>query len=956
MNEKRALEFLAQTSSLAHVGGWELDLRTNRLEWTEEVYRIHEVDLDFQPTVEKGVAFYAPESIPIISEAVRRASTEGEPFDLELQLITAKGNRLWVRSIGQAYRENGEIVRIGGVFQDITAQRAIEDELRQSRERLEQTVQARTKQLEEALHGLEQSKRRIEEAKKAWEETFDAIGDGIAQVINFRFVRCNRAFASIFDVTLSDVIGRECREVFGERACLVLRSYAETVLHHGVREQTEVFVQDHWYEVAIERMESAEAAGILLFIFRDVTQRKRDQRQLELNEARFESLYRISQFQGTRQQMLDFALGEAIRLTNSAIGYIYYYDEKTELFTLNTWSSDVMKECRVVKPQTVYELSKTGIWGEAVRQRRPIMVNEYHLPNPLKKGYPEGHVALHRFLTIPVVIDERIVAVVGVANKADPYEETDQRQLTLLMDAVWRIVERRRLDEELQQMSLEWEEIFHSITDLITVQDLDFNVTKANRTATDFFGPSLLNNLGKIKCYQLFHGTDHPRPNCPVCLCRQTLKPESFDFYEPLLKKHIEVRSIPRYDKQQQLIGFLHVARDVTQHRKAEQQLRQAQKMEAVGQLSGGVAHDFNNILQVITCHTYTILSELSPGRFPFDEVKEIEITVEKAAYLVKQLLTFSRQQPVQMTRIDLNAVVTGFSKLLRRVLGEDVELALRLENGILALQADKGQIEQVLMNLCVNARDAMPRGGRITIETLRASGEGRKSIGGADMPPVVIEMRVSDTGTGIPTENLDRIFEPFFTTKEVGRGTGLGLATVFGIVQQHHGRIDVTSTVGQGTTFAVVFPAIDTVPIEGRETESSLQALGGNEVLLLAEDDDTLRQLMTDFLTRAGYRVHVAADGAAATSLAEKLFSEIDLYIFDVVMPKQRGDVIMEQIREKRADARFLFVSGYGAGFMEKVANDARCLFLSKPISPRLLLQKVRAMLDAVHQPQSLT
>jgi PAS domain S-box-containing protein len=387
---------------------------------------------------------------------------------------------------------------------------------------------------------------------------------------------------------------------------------------------------------------------------------------------------------------------------------------------------------------------------------------------------------------------------------------------------------------------------------------------------------------------------------------------------------------------------------DITERKQLEEQLRQVQKMEAVGRLAGGIAHDFNNLLSVIIGYgdlTLRKLPEESPLRRSVEEIKKAG---ERAAALTRQLLAFSRKQVLQPKVINLNDVVVEMEKLLRRLIGEDIELRAALEPGLGSVKVDPGQIEQVLMNLCVNARDAMPRGGKLTIGTENVYLDEEYTAHHVSVAPGrYVMLAVSDTGTGMDEQTRARIFEPFFTTKEAGKGTGLGLSMVYGIVRQSGGYIWVYSEVGRGTSFKIYLPRTDEGAQEYREPPGPAEGLAGTETILLTEDDELVRAMTHAILSDHGYRVLAAANGEAALSVCERTEGPIHLLITDVVMPGMSGRELAERLARLRPEMRVLFMSGYtdDAIVHHGVLNEG-INFIQKPFSPDALARKVREVL----------
>ncbi|MBP1772294.1 MAG: sensor histidine kinase response regulator [Holophagaceae bacterium] len=413
------------------------------------------------------------------------------------------------------------------------------------------------------------------------------------------------------------------------------------------------------------------------------------------------------------------------------------------------------------------------------------------------------------------------------------------------------------------------------------------------------------------------------------------------------------IRFTAERDRDGQVVGALAFGRDITEKARLEEQLRQSQKMEAIGQLAGGVAHDFNNILTAIMG-----FSNLARMKMAHDDplrplIDQILASSDRAAHLTKGLLAFSRKQVIQPKPADLNAIVKSVDRLLARLIGEDIELNTELTGESLILMVDVGQIEQVLMNLATNARDAMPKGGTLTISTeareLGADFVHAHGFGKAGRYAVVT---VSDNGVGMSEAIREKIFDPFFTTKEQGKGTGLGLSIVYGIVKQHEGAINVYSEPGKGTTFRIYLPLV-AIPVETERPEQGTPPQGGTETILLAEDDQGVRTLTTTYLREFGYRVIEAVDGRDAVETYTEHAGEIDLLILDVIMPKMSGKDAFDAIRAQHPEAKALFISGYTADALHrKGIFEEGIQFLAKPMSPFELLKKVRSLLDEGRNP----
>jgi two-component system, cell cycle sensor histidine kinase and response regulator CckA len=413
---------------------------------------------------------------------------------------------------------------------------------------------------------------------------------------------------------------------------------------------------------------------------------------------------------------------------------------------------------------------------------------------------------------------------------------------------------------------------------------------------------------------------------------------------------HVELSGRLISDDTEQPVCLEILVEDVSRQRGMEQRLRHVQKMEAIGRLAGGIAHDFNNVLGVISGYCSMLMEKLESDSALYPFAAHISKAVQRGATLTRQLLAFSRQQVLQPQVIDVNAHFKGFEGLLRRVIGEDIQLSVVPRTADLHLRADPDQLEQVIMNLVVNARDAMPSGGKLTIETSELCVDAEYCIRNPDAKPGdYVLIAITDTGCGMDRATLARVFEPFFTTKEQGKGTGLGLATVYGIVKQSGGHVAVYSEPGHGTTVKILMPRSTEKAAQAKSAEGETTAPCGTEVILLVEDEESLRAVMKSYLQNKGYLVLDAGDPSEAIEVSENASQPPDLLITDVVLPQTSGVKLAQRLAALYPKMKVLYVSGYTAdAIVHHGARSADFVFLSKPFSLNTLGRKVRSALDA--------
>jgi PAS domain S-box-containing protein len=548
---------------------------------------------------------------------------------------------------------------------------------------------------------------------------------------------------------------------------------------------------------------------------------------------------------------------------------------------------------------------------------------------------------------------------VPVKSKSGQYIDTDIYMVDrakLVQCNIRDVTERNRDEEKLRKSDEFSKNILESVDEGFIVIDLEYRVIAANKPYLNSIGKPLENVRGK-HCYELSHHSDKPcweegTADCPVTLTFKT--GEHYSSYHTHYDNtgapvYVEVKSYPMRDKSGNVISAIEIVNDITEKKNLEDQLLQAQKMEAVGLLAGGIAHDFNNILSAIMGYGYLLQTKMRSDDPLRENVDQILVSADRAAEVTHSLLVFSRKQIMNPKPININTMMERFEKFLSRLIGEDIELSTNLTDKDVISLADAGQIEQVLLNLATNAKDAMPHGGHLTLDTQLVELDDAFIRGhGYGEPGMFAVISVSDTGNGMRKETMAQIFEPFFTTKGAGKGTGLGLAMAYGIIKQHNGYINVYSEPERGTTFRIYLPAIKSTEEFIVKTAIEPLPLLGNETILVAEDDIALRELFSTILQAYGYKVILAEDGEEAIRKFMDNKDKIQLVMLDMILPKKSGKEVYDEIKKMRPNMKTLFSSGYTADKMDKdgMLKDGFD-FIMKPVSPKDLLRKIREVLD---------
>jgi two-component system cell cycle sensor histidine kinase/response regulator CckA len=594
--------------------------------------------------------------------------------------------------------------------------------------------------------------------------------------------------------------------------------------------------------------------------------------------------------------------------------------------------------------------------GKIAQERLPHITNEVQSdPRVSDKEWArrEGMIA---FAGYPLLVEDRTLGVMAMFSRKKLAEDTLDA-LASVADLISQGIERKRAEQELQESEERYRLLFESNPQPMWVYDLETLAFLAvNKSAVNHYGYSREDFLA-MTIKDIRPTEDIPALDDFLASSFERVSAGSIWRHRKkdgnIIEVEITAHSLVFDDRRAELV----LAHDITERHRletallaSEEQLRQSQKLEAIGQLAGGVAHDFNNLLTAINGYSALALRRVGDNHPISSYLEEIKKAGDRAANLTRQLLAFGRKQLLQPLAINLNDIVGDMIKLLKRLIGEDVQLVTRPGTGLKQIKADPGQLEQVLVNLVVNARDAMPRGGTVTIETANMTLDGAYASAHVGVTPgEYVMLAISDTGTGMDQDTRLRVFEPFFTTKEKGKGTGLGLSTVYGIIKQSGGNVWVYSELGKGTTFKVYLPQAEDDVNARQESKADVAMRRGSETVLLVEDEDMVRNLTSELLEESGYVVLSASGGQEALNFGKKHNDRIDLLITDVVMPKISGKEVAEQLKKIHPETKVLFMSGYtDEAIVHHGIVDSHIAFIQKPFSENALTRKVREVLDS--------
>lgn len=886
---KENLLFRREAEKIARIGAWMASPDTDYLYWTEGIYEILEAPIEFKPGFAEGLRFYDDDFIPVLHEAIQRVLRDGTSFVVDAQLTTMRGKHIWCEVRGLGRMEKDGHTHVIGTFQDITERRQMVESLREREELFSNIVG----QAADAIA--------LADKAGSFVEFNTAAHEGLGYT--------REEFA---DLSLSDIQAEHSPEIIHQYiGQTVSQGKMAFETQHRCRSGE---IRD--VRVSIKPI-CIRGQDFLATVWTDITERTQAERAVRRSEARLRTLIERSPI---AMALVDQEGGTSF--LNERFSEILGYTRE-DLPTLTQWWP-------IAFPDAEYRSRTIENWQAAVD--KAAQGNGIIEPSEYQVTCKDGMIRV-------MEISELIL---------------EGEFLACFIDLTARI----RAEEDLLFHKTILEETGH----IARVGGWLFNAVTGEGFWTDEVArlhgvdPSLPTSLSSGLGYY----TDESRKIIEAAIRDAVEKGTSYDL-------ELEMNSAQGEHKWVRTIGHpiaeggkvLRIQgsfQDITEQKIAQEdrkklhtQLLQAQKMEAIGQLAGGVAHDFNNLLTAIIGCSQLILSKV-PADSPVSHFAEMIYDAgESAAVLTQSLLAFSRKQILNTKAVDICEIVKGFEKMLRRIIKENIDFITAVPENALVAMADKGQIEQVLMNFVTNANDAMPHGGTLQITVSRffmdetyVSAHGYGAVGGYAL------LSVTDTGCGMDKETQKKIFEPFFTTKEVGKGTGLGLAIIYGIIKQHNGYINCYSELGKGTTFRVYLPLM---VLEKKEEADSIETTPlprGKETILLVEDDEIVRKMHRIILEDAGYTVITAKDGDEALVKFEQHSASIQLLATDVIMPKRNGHSVYLKIKQVDPDMKVVFLSGYTKDVvLQSGILDGVYDFIQKPVKPGDLLRKVRSIID---------
>lgn len=993
----RATDLLRLAGRMAKVGGWSVDLESGKLDLSSEVCSVCEIEPGTSITLDEGFSFYAPGSRERIMAAFAACAEDGLSYDEELEIVTAKGNRRWVRILGDPVRDGeGRIIRVQGTFQDVGEQKKAEAALRLSERRFREfadalpqivwttdrdgdvdyvnrfafayagrpvsgppgakwvkalhpddvsrIVAAWAESLRTGAHFSHEYRFRAADGSYRWHlssvapirdesgtivkwygtavdihdrkeaeaearklgvrlnATLESIEDGFFTLDReWRFTFLNAKAAALLRRPRSELLGRSMWDAFPEGKETVAFGEYRRAMTDGILRRFEVYFPplSTWFEVSAHPSEE----GLAVY-FRDVTDQHLSEEQLRESEARFKAVARA-----TVDGVWDWDLKEGTIWWNDGFERLTGYSRDKADVRPDNWTSFIHPDDR--------DRVVSKIHG-ALERRDEQWEDQYRF---LRSDGSEIEVEERGCL----ILDDRGEPVRFVGGMTD-------------------ITERKRAERQIAEQAA----LIDAARDAIIARDMNHRIEFWSRGAEEIYGWTRDEAVGQ-SIEALLYDDPAPFRQAAAALLdrgewRGTLQQRRKDGKPLTVAAHWTLVRDATGAPQR----ILAINTDITERLILEEQLRQAQRLEAVGQLTGGVAHDFNNLLTVILGNAELLVEDLNQNQRARFLAETMKTAAERGADLTARLLAFARRQPLHPRRVDLNRMMGSMDGLLRRTLGEQIEIRMVQAGGLWQALVDLPQIESALLNLCINARDAMPRGGKLTIETANVQLDADYAALNADVTPgQYVMLAVSDTGTGMTLEVIARAFEPFFTTKGAGKGSGLGLSMVYGFVKQSGGHVKIYSEIGHGTTIRLYLPRAPGDAEYQVTPERETTSEGGSEVILMVEDDDLVREHVAQQLRSLGYAVLTAPNAADALDVLHG-DEAVELLFTDVVMPGgMNGRELADQARSIRPGLPVLFTSGYSENvIMHHGRLDPDVHLLQKPYGRHQLAAKLRQVL----------
>ena len=758
------------------------------------------------------------------------------------------------------------------------------------------------------------------------------------------YLACNSRFERFVGKDAQDIIGKDDFALMETERAKSYREHDRLALEKGgpnTNEEEVTFADDGHREV-LEKIKSPVFTedGILIGVLgigRDITERK-------LKEKVQAAKLRLVEFSTTHSalELMQRFLDEAEALTDSAIGFYHFVEADQQTLSLQTWSTNTLENaCTALGAGTHYAVSDAGVWVDCVRERGPVIHNDYAGLDQ-KKGLPEGHVPVVRELVVPVIRNKKIMAVLGVGNKPSDYTTGDVDIVQQFADLSWETIVYRRAVDAQRESEARYRSMMEAMNDAAYICSSDYRVAYLN--------PAMIRRIGRDAtdeiCHRAINRLDERCPWCPMETVQQGAS-SKVEVQSPMDGRFYQVSSSPIRHRDG-TISKMTIYTDISQIKAAEERLRQAQKMESIGNLAGGIAHDFNNILSPIIGLAEMLMLDLPAGSFERENANDILKSAMRASDLVKQILSFSRQTEKQPIPVRIQQILKEVAKLMRSTIPANISIENSIDPACGRVLADPTQIHQIVMNLVTNAYHALEEnGGSISLALSETTIDANGMTGVSLAPGRYAVVSVADTGVGIDPAIQANIFDPYFTTKKPGKGTGLGLSVVYGIVKDHGGDIRVESRPGEGATFNIYLPVVEQTKDIARST--SLDRLPtGNERILLVDDEEPVVRIEKRMLKRLGYVVTGHTHSLEALNAFKADPAAFDLVVTDMTMPKITGDQLAREILSIRPDLPIIICTGYSEKIDdEKAAAMGIKGLLMKPIVNTEMATMVRTVLD---------